>query len=344
MLWMLFLLLSNVELSFSTIAETISTHIHVAANDHMVVFARNRDSEFHITLSPYETPTVVLHLNYDSVQTEAVQSLVIPTKTSGRGLLEIVFIGQRRNSSEKVLFHAQLQQEEKTQQLSVVHLVQTSLAMLSSVGVECVLGINPQATQVFVIGDRAGYVYNMKESLIYNWSSWRDEQSKIYPKAIGVTMDDHVIVGAYLQLVDTIVPALYIAKLYSTDTVHQLELFAERKEVEITNLKAPMSITLRGSAEEDDFAMAIGLPSIDSVLLYLPKKGPAENIIEHRSAERGVNFGQAVTFTANNSYGVLASELATPPWSKGRVQVRCVLRVVRRKPAELCLLMDQNLQ
>ena len=323
--WKLFLLLSSFQLSFAAFADTILTYVHVAASDHLVVFARNRDAEFHITLSPYETSIVMLYLKYKLVETVAVRSLIIPTKMSSHGLIEIVFIGERRNSSDKFLFHAQLQQEDENRWLSVVHLTQTSIASLSSVGVECVLGIHPQDTHAFVVGDRAGYIYDMSDSLVYNWSSWKDHEDKIYPRSMSVSEDDYIIVGVYLQLVDTIYPTLYSAKFFSKGTIDPLLLFTRRKNVEITNPKASMSTTLRGSVEEGYFAMAVGLPSIDSVLLFFRKEDLTIHILEHRSAQRGVNFGRAVTLAANKTYGVLSSGLNTPPWSTGRVQVRCVL-------------------
>jgi hypothetical protein len=142
--WLLLLLVSSLQLSSVAFADTISAHVHLAANDHMVVFARNRDNEFYITLSPYETPTVILHLNYSLVETESVRSLVITDRTYRRGLIEFVFIGEKSDSSEQFLFHAQLQRHERSQNLSVVRLVQKSLASLSNIGVECALGIHPR--------------------------------------------------------------------------------------------------------------------------------------------------------------------------------------------------------
>ena len=169
MYWTLFLLLlSNLELSFATFTDTMPAHIPVAANDHMVVFASDRYKEFYITLSPYATPTVILPLNYKEVETETVRSLVIPTTTSPLGLTELVFIGERSNSSENTLFRAKLRVDVRNDKLRVVHLEHKSLASLSSDGVECALGIHPRGTHVFVVGDRAALVYEMNESLVYH--------------------------------------------------------------------------------------------------------------------------------------------------------------------------------
>ena len=328
MYWLLIclLLLFALRFTLTSSVEDISAHVHVAANDHLVVFTRNRDAEFHITLSPYETPTVVLHLNYTLVQTEAVRSLVIPDRLLRHGLMELVFIGEHINSSAQTLFHAKLQTDVRNQTVSVVHLVQKSIASLSSVGVECALGIHPRGTHAFVVGDRAGYIYDMNESQAYNWSPWQEFRNKRYPKAISVTADDCIIVGAYLQMVDTHVPNLYKAKFDPKNETGPLESFADGRYVEITNIRARASITLRGSFYGDDFIMAVGLPSIDTVLLYVSTKDFPLNGTVHRSVETGVNFGQVITLAANNTYGVLSSELATPPWSTGRVQVRYLLR------------------
>jgi hypothetical protein len=37
----------------------------------------------------------------------------------------------------------------------------------------------------------------------------------------------------------------------------------------------------------------------------------------HESVEKGINLGQAVIFTGNNTYVVLSTALATSPWSAG---------------------------
>ena len=326
------LLLSTLRFSFSSSDEGLSGHVHVVANDHMVVFARNRDGEFHLTLSPYETPAVVLHLNYTSLQTEAVRSLVLPDRALRLGLIEFVFIGEKIDSSEQFLFHVQLQRDEKSQNLSVVRLEHKSLAPLSRAGVECALGIHPRGTYVFVIGDRAGYVYDLNDSLLYDWSPWDEYRSKRYPKAISVTVDNYIIIGVYLQMVDTIYPTLYNAKFYSTDKIGPLKKLADGRYSEIPDRRTPASITLRGSLDGDDFAMAVGIPSIDTVLLYFSSKGFGLNATVHTSEESGVKFGQVVALAANNTYGVLSSGLATPPWSTGRVQVCFVLCTARITP------------
>ena len=318
------LLLSNFHLSLGAFADTISTHVHVAANDQFVVFARNRDAQFHITLSPYESPTMILYLKYESVQVEAVRSLAIPTNSSSHGLVELVFIGEHSNSSEKTLFHVQLQTDLENGNVSIFRLVQKSIASLSSVEVDCAVGIHPLGTRVFVVGNRAGYIYAMNELLFYDWSPWAEFQIKRYPKAVGVTVDNHVIVGAYVSMIDTVILAFYYLKFNSVDMNNHFDSFAVEKHVQIANVRAPMSFTLRGSIEEDGFIMAAGLPSIDTVLLYIRREDLGINQTVHQSIEKGVHFGQAVTLTGKNTYGVLSSALATPPWSTGRVQVRSI--------------------
>ena len=139
-----------------------------------------------------------------------------------------------------------------------------------------------------------------------------------------MTEDDIVIVGVYFQLIDKILPTLYTVEFNSKDTIGPLVGWSEIENIKIPNIIAPMSLTLRGSLGGDDFVKAIGFPSIDSVFLYYAVKGGSMVHTMHRSTEKGVNFGQAVTLAANNTYGVLSSALATPPWSTGRVQVRCV--------------------
>ena len=325
MCWTLFFLLSNFHLSLGAFADTTSTHVHVAANDECVVFARNRDAMFHITLSPYATPTVILYLRYAWVETEAVTNLIIPTQISRNGLIELVFIGERSSSSETTLFHAKLQTDVKNEKVSVVHLKQISLAPLSSVGVECALGVHPRDTHVFVVGDRAGYIYDMNELLVYNWSSWKDYQGKVYPRVIGVSIDEYVIVRVYVQLIDTIVPTLFNAKFRSNDAIDPLEAFSQRGKIEITNVRGPMSMTLRGAVDGGGFTKAVDLPTVDSVLLYFSNEDPTMVLTMHQSAHKGINFGQAVTLAPDNTYGVLSSAMPTPPWSTDRVHVCCLL-------------------
>ena len=74
MFWTLFLLLSNLGLILAASVEDISANVHVATNDHMVVFARNRDEAFRITVSPYKIPAVILYLQYVLVETKAVRT------------------------------------------------------------------------------------------------------------------------------------------------------------------------------------------------------------------------------------------------------------------------------
>ena len=91
--WSLFLLLSNLGLSLSSFAEDISAHVHVAMNEQLIVFARNRDGEFHFIFNPSETPTVIPRLDYSSVETETVRSLSIPAQTPSLEPIQLVFIG-----------------------------------------------------------------------------------------------------------------------------------------------------------------------------------------------------------------------------------------------------------
>ena len=102
MCWTLLLLLLlsslGLGLALSSFAEDISAHVHVAANDRLIVFARNRDGAFHFTFNPSETPTVIPRLDYASLETEAVRSLSIPAQTSSLEPIQLVFIGGPRNS------------------------------------------------------------------------------------------------------------------------------------------------------------------------------------------------------------------------------------------------------
>ena len=322
----LLLLISSLGLGLCSFAEDISAHVHVAANDHLIVFARNRDGAFHFTFTPYETPTVILHLSYSSVRTENVRSLSIPAKSSILEPIELVFIGGSRNSSERKLFHAKVQRNENNQTLSVIHLRITSIASLHSVGVECALGMHPSGTYVLVMGDRAGYVYDMNQSSGYVWYLWTEFIDNFYPKAISVTMDNYVFIGVNVQMIDTIIPALYVARLdQDGNIIDPLKRFLELSEVEITNIKSPMSMAVQGLLYGGGLVMVFGFPSADIVRMYVRDSGNEILGRIHESAEKGIHFGQAVILSDNNTYGVLSTGLATSPWSTGRVQVRYFL-------------------
>jgi hypothetical protein len=323
--WTLFplLLLSSPGFGLSSSAEGISAHVHVAANDQLIVFARNRDGAFHFTLNPSETSTLILRLDYTSIQTEVVRSLSIPANPSTLQPIQLVFIGGPRNSTERKLFHAKLQIDESNKTLFVIHLWNTSITSLSSVGMECALGMHPLGTHVVIVGDRGGYIYDMEESSGYYWSSWEGSIDNFYPKAISVTMDKYVFVGVNVQTIDTILPSLYTAEFDSKGIISApLKEFVELPGVEVTSIKSPMSIALHGLLYGDGLVIAFGFPSVDIVLLYV--RISARKVVSkvHKSLEKGINFGQAVILTDNQTYGVLSSALPTSPWSTGRVQVR----------------------
>ena len=74
-------------------------------------------------------------------------------------------------------------------------------------GVECALGIHPLDIHVVVMGNQRGYIYDMAESRGYYWSAWEGLTDNYFPKAISVTMDNYILVGVNVQMIDTIVPA-----------------------------------------------------------------------------------------------------------------------------------------
>ena len=320
--------------SLGCLAEDNIAHVHVAANDQWMVFARNRDQEFHFTLSPYQTPAEIFHLNYTSLGTKTVWSLSIPAAPSILDLIELVFIGGSRNSSERILFHVKLRKDE-TNQLSLVHLKKTSITSLSSSGIESALGMHPLGTHAFVVGDRAGYVYDMNESRGYDWLSWTKFTKNLYPKAVSVTVDNFVIVGVHVEMIDTIVPTLYIIDFNSEEMAAPVKGLTKVDNVEVTSIRASMSIALRGPILGDQFTIAIGFPSMDIVQLAVFANGHLVFAVRHASAEKGVNFGQTVIFGDHNTYGVLSTALATSPWSTGRVQVRGILFAARRRKTYL---------
>lgn len=311
--------------NFGSCAEEISAHVHVAVNDQWVVFAKNRDKTFHYALSPYQTSAEILHLNYSSLGTEIIRSLFIPVQPSPLGLLELVFIGGSRNSSERILFHVKLR-KDPTGLLSPVHLTKTSITSLSSPGIESALGMHPLSTYVVAIGDRSGYIYDMNQSNGFPWSSWEESTNGHYPKAVSVTMDNFIIVGANVQLVDTIIPALYISLFDPEKNVATpLIVKEEFHEMETTSIGAPMSLAPLSSIDTDYLLMIVGFPSADAVFLIALVNGELLFKTFHQSKEKGINFGHTVIFSDNQTYGVLSTALATLPWSTGRVQVCSIL-------------------
>ena len=320
------LLLPSFEIALTSSAEDISAHVHVAINDQVIVFARNRDGAFHIVFSSSETTTLILDLPFTSVHTEIVRSLAIPTQISSFNQTDLVFIGGPRNSSERILYHVKLQMNESDETLSVIHWRNLSISSLSSVGIECALGIHPLGTYAVILGDLGGYIYDMKESNGQYWSSWAGSTDSFYPKAISVTMDDFVLVGVNVQLIDTIVPSLFTASLDVQNMTETLELSNLMDLIESTSIRAPISITTRGRIDEGRFMMVVGFPSEDAVNILILEHGDMVAFRRHQSEEKNINFGQAVILTNNETYGVLSSSLGTSPWSTGRVQVCSALR------------------
>lgn len=320
-LFSLLLVLPNFGIALPSFAEKVSDHVHVAINDHLIVFTRNRDGAFHFVFTSSETTTMILDLPFTSVHTEIVSSLAIPTEISSFNQTDLLFIGGPRNSSERILYHVKLQINERDETLSVIDWRNLSISSLSSVGIECALGIHPLGTYAVILGDRGGYIYDMKESNGQYWSSWAGSTDSFYPKAISVTMDNFVLVGANVQLIDTIVPALFTASLDVQNMTETLESFNIMHFIDSTSIRAPISITTRGKVEEGRFVLVVGFPSEDAVNILILEHGEFFASRRHQSEEKNINFGQAVILTNNETYGVLSSTLATSPWSTGRVQV-----------------------
>ena len=326
-LLLLFALLRGIK----SLSEEIIPYVHLANNDQWMVLAYDRQEEFRFTWRSSQNPTSIFSLEYALLGTEIVQSLSISQKPSELQLIELVFIGGPRNSSERSLFHTKLQTDENNRSLSIVHSNGTSITSLSSEGFESVVGIHPLGTRAVVIGDRGGYVYDMQTLSGYDWSTWDGLDLEHYPKAISISRDGHVFVGANTQIRGAIVPTLYVAEFDPNDTeAHPLSPIDDVRNVEVKSIRAPISMALRGALFGDDFAWIVGFPSLDLVVLFKRAAGSEVFIKKHRSAEKGINFGQSVVLTDNNTYGVLSSALPTAPWSTGRVQVCDVFFAVRR--------------
>ena len=325
-----FLLLFALRHEIKSLSEEIIPYVHVANNDRWMVLAHNRWEEFHFTRSRSQSPTVTVSLNYASLGTEIVQSLSMSQKPSDLQVVELVFIGGSRNSSERSFFHTKLLKDEKNQSLSIVHLNRTSITSLSSEGFESVVGIHPLGTHAVVVGDRGGYVYDMNTLSGYDWSAWDESTNEHYPKAVSFSRDYNIFVGANTQVKGAIEPTLYFAK-FDPDGIQNrpLTFLEDTKYVEVKSIRTPMSMALRGALDGEDFAWIVGFPSLDFVLLYHRDNGSGVFVKTHRSVEKGTNFGQSVILTDDNTYGVLSSALSTAPWSTGRVQVCDVFFAVR---------------
>ena len=313
-------------LALTSFAEDISAHVHVATNDQLIAFARNRDGAFHFAFNPSEITTLIPDLSFTSVQTETVRSLSIPAQTSSFNQIDLVFIGGPRNSSERRLFHAKLQLNESDETLSVIHLWNRDIASLSSVGIECALGVHPLGTYAIVVGDRGSYIYDMQAINVQYWPLWVKLTDSFYPKAISVTMDNTVAIGVNVQKIDTVVPALYLAYLDVQNVTATPPLSDSIDMIESTSIGAPISIAMRGCLSNGRFIMVVGFPSEDAVIVYVFEEAVPVAWRYHRSEEKNINFGQAVILTNNQTYGVLSSTLGTLPWSTGRVQVGSTLR------------------
>ena len=139
----------------------------MAANDHFIVLAFNEEERFHFSLtSHHEASADTTFLEYTSFGIKSVRRLSVAAKPSTCDLIELVFIGELRNSSERTLFHVKLRWNETDESWSIVHLINTSITSLSGPGVEPVLALNPLGTLAVVLGDRAGYLYMIRQSRV----------------------------------------------------------------------------------------------------------------------------------------------------------------------------------
>ena len=147
--------------------------------------------------------------------------------------------------------------------------------------------------------------------------------SVVYPEAIGISEDNYLLGCGKRQTTRGIVPTCFYADVTGTDGCGALQLHEDLGEYKATSFGAPISVALRGSYYGDDFTLAIGFPSVDSVDITVRRKNQAHVRETYESPVKGINFGASVIFTDNESYGVLSTARATPPWSMGRVEVRC---------------------
>ena len=317
----LLLLRFSFGLTRPSFTEETSAHVHVAIHDQLIVFARNRDSMFYFTINPSETTEWTSFLHFDWVETETVRSLSIPAQTSSLDQLDLVFIGGTRNSSERRLFHAKLELDDNDRTVSVSSLWDQDIASLSSVGIECALGVHPLGTYAVVVGDRGSYIYDVQEMKVHSWPLWSRLPDSFYPKTISVTMDNAVAIGANVQKIDTIIPAVYLGFLNVQNMTATQPLSDSLEMIESTSLGAPISIATRGSLTTGQFILVVGFPSEDAVMVFIFEENEVVALRNHRSEEQNINFGQAVILTDNRTYGVLSSNFGTSPWSTGRVQV-----------------------
>ena len=317
------LLISCRRPGFGSFAEDIVAHDPVAANDQFIVLALNDEKNFHISLTSHEASVDRPPVPFDSFGIESVRRLSVAAKPSTRDLIELVFIGGLLNSTERTLFHAKLRRNRTDTTWFIIHSVNTSITGLSSSGMEPVLAMNPPGTLAVVLGDQAGYLYNTTDSRGYNWAAWVEGGSVVYPEAIGISEDNYLLGCGKKQKTTGIVPTCFYADVTGKDGCGALRPHGDLNEYRTTSFGSPISIAVRGSYYGDDFTTAIGFPSADSVDLTVRRKNQAHVRETYESSVKGINFGASIIFTDNETYGVLSTTRATPPWSMGRVEVRC---------------------
>ncbi len=98
------------------------------------------------------------------------------------------------------------------------------------------------------------------------------------------------------------------------------EVFAHRMKIPL--VEASMSMSVYGSAANNDLTVAVGLPHLDTVVFYmLDSKGTLYRKV-NTSPQQDIDFGRSLFLTNNGIYGVLASSRPTLPWATSRIQVR----------------------
>jgi hypothetical protein len=181
--------------------------------------------------------------------------------------------------------------------------------------------MHPFGKQVYVIGN--GYLCKLDVGLYTCATLNVLNATNIFIKTIEVTRDNYIFIGIYSQKMNELVPELYICQIVDGPTTNLVFHSPLMSTGEIPRGQATMTMSVHGSLNDPtEFALAIGIPDIDAVFLYVLTPDSTLSAKMHRSPLKGIRFGQSIIITQDRLYGVLAASLSTRPWSNSRIQVQ----------------------
>ncbi|CAF1432242.1 unnamed protein product [Adineta ricciae] len=309
------------DISFATISlteEQQPSDAHFAVNSNMAVFARNRDRLLYVTSSPYIETKRQCQLEYDLLRIKFVEKIALG-KDEYEGPFTYTFIGATDSSPTDYNLYMIRATKDYLNSCSNLSIQPISVSRLVSSETGYALTMHPFGKQVYIIGN--GYLCDIHVNQSMCGRIGILNATNMFIKTIEVTSDKYIFIGVYSQKMNELVPELYIFETVDTSDKILIKHFPMMSTGEIPRGRATMTMSVHGSLKDPrEFVLAVGIPEIDTVLIYVLTLDRTLLVKIHRSPLKGVQFGQSIFITPNRMYGVLAASLSTQPWSNSRIQ------------------------